>query len=135
MKLLLDTTVLIDVLRNRKGRRELLADMVRGGHTLCTSAMNAAEVYSGLRAGEEVRTEALLDGLEEFEISGRAARAAGKLKGTWSKKGRTVSLADAIVAAIELSSEAPVVRLDSVERQEGVDTLALHRSAAGAVRH
>ena len=34
----------------------------------------------------------------------------------------------AIVAAIELSSEAPVVRVDSVERQEGVDTLALHRS-------
>ena len=40
-----------------------------------------------------------------------------------------------IVAAIELSSEAPVVRLDSVEREEGVDTLALHRSATGAVRH
>jgi quinol monooxygenase YgiN len=28
-----------------------------------------------------------------------------------------------IVAAIELSSEAPVVRVDSVEREEGVDTL------------
>ena len=40
-----------------------------------------------------------------------------------------------IVAAIELSSEAPVVRLDQVEREEGVDTLALHRSATGAVRH
>jgi quinol monooxygenase YgiN len=35
-----------------------------------------------------------------------------------------------IVAAIELSSEAPVVRVDSVEREEGVDTLALHRTAA-----
>ena len=100
MKLLLDTTVLIDVLRNRNGRRELLADIVRTGHTLCTSSMNIAEVYSGLRAGEEVRTEALLDGLEEFEIGGRAARAASKLKMTCSKKGRTVSLADAIVAAI-----------------------------------
>src|SRR5260221_14024279 len=100
MKLLLDTTVLIDVLRNRNGRRELLADIVRTGHTLCTSSMNIAEVYSGLREGEEVRTEALLDGLEEFEIGGRAARAAGKLKMAWSKKGRTVSLADAIVAAI-----------------------------------
>src|SRR6266478_6445447 len=33
-----------------------------------------------------------------------------------------------IVAAIELSNEAPVVRLDSVEREEGVDTLALHRA-------
>jgi quinol monooxygenase YgiN len=35
---------------------------------------------------------------------------------------------NAIVAAIELSSEAPVVRVDTVDRQEGVDTLALHRS-------
>jgi hypothetical protein len=43
---------------------------------------------------------------------------------------------DAIVAAIELSSEAPVVRVDTVEREEGVDTLALHRSVAprGATR-
>jgi len=36
-----------------------------------------------------------------------------------------------IVAAIELSSEAPVVHVDSVEREEGVDTLALHRTASG----
>src|SRR5216684_9070677 len=35
---------------------------------------------------------------------------------------------NAIVAAIELSSEAPVVRIDAVEREEGVDALALHRS-------
>jgi quinol monooxygenase YgiN len=39
-----------------------------------------------------------------------------------------------IVAAIELSSEAPVVRVDSVEREEGVDTLALHRTTAGSTR-
>jgi quinol monooxygenase YgiN len=32
-----------------------------------------------------------------------------------------------IVAAIELSREAPVVRIDVVEREEGVDALALHR--------
>jgi quinol monooxygenase YgiN len=42
---------------------------------------------------------------------------------------------NAIVAAIELSNKAPVVRVDTVEREEGVDTLALHRSVArGAVR-
>jgi hypothetical protein len=34
-----------------------------------------------------------------------------------------------IVAAIELSSKPPVVRIDTVERQEGVDTLGLHRSS------
>jgi quinol monooxygenase YgiN len=32
-----------------------------------------------------------------------------------------------IVAAIELSNAAPIVRVDSVEREEGVETLALHR--------
>jgi quinol monooxygenase YgiN len=42
---------------------------------------------------------------------------------------------NAIVGAIELSSEAPVVRIDTVERQDGVETLGLHRSGAlGDVR-
>jgi quinol monooxygenase YgiN len=41
---------------------------------------------------------------------------------------------NAIVAAIELSSEAPVVRVDTVEREEGVDALSLHRSVSGAPR-
>src|SRR5450631_1912481 len=42
---------------------------------------------------------------------------------------------NAIVAAIDLSSEPPVVRVDAVEREEGVDVLALHRSAIpGAAR-
>jgi quinol monooxygenase YgiN len=36
-----------------------------------------------------------------------------------------------IVAAIELSSEAPVIRVDTVEREEGVDALALHRAGFG----
>jgi len=35
---------------------------------------------------------------------------------------------NAMVVAIELSSEAPVVRIDTVDREEGVKTLALHRS-------
>jgi quinol monooxygenase YgiN len=41
---------------------------------------------------------------------------------------------NAIVAAIELSSEAPVVRVDVVEREEGVEALALHRSVLGDTR-
>jgi quinol monooxygenase YgiN len=40
-----------------------------------------------------------------------------------------------IVAAIELSSEAPVVRVDSVQREEGVHALALHRGPQRAGRH
>src|SRR3954470_9204430 len=39
-----------------------------------------------------------------------------------------------IVAAIELSSEAPVVHVDTIEREEGVDTLALYRKPSGIAR-
>jgi hypothetical protein len=42
--LLLDSSVLIDALRLRAGRREWLADLVRRGDTLATSALNLAEV-------------------------------------------------------------------------------------------
>jgi quinol monooxygenase YgiN len=41
---------------------------------------------------------------------------------------------NAIVAAIELSNEAPVVRVDMVEREEGVDALSLHRSISSQTR-
>src|SRR6266700_7266176 len=99
MKLLLDTTVIIDVLRNRQGRRALLADLVRAGHSLSTSVLNVAEVYSGIRPGEEGKTEAFLEGLDEYELGSGVARAAGELKMRWAKRS-TISLADAIVAAI-----------------------------------
>ena len=102
MNLLLDTTVIIDVLRNRRGRRALLADLVRAGHLLSTSALNVAEIYSGIRPGEEGLTEAFLGGLEEYELGSEVARTSGKLRITWAKKGRTISLADAIVAAIAI---------------------------------
>jgi quinol monooxygenase YgiN len=41
---------------------------------------------------------------------------------------------NAIVAAIELSSEAPVVRVDTLEREEGVDVLALHRGVTSGIQ-
>ncbi len=99
MKLLLDTSILIDVLRLRNQRRELLSDLVRDGHTLSTTTLNIAEIYAGMRPAEEGRTEALLSGLESYELSGSSARLAGRLKNTWARKGHTLALADAIVAA------------------------------------
>ena len=98
MRVVLDTSVLIDVLRSRNRRRELLTEMVRGGHALATTTFNIAELYAGMRPGEETRTEAFLEGLECLELTSTAARLAGKLKNTWAKKGQTLALADTIVA-------------------------------------
>lgn len=102
MILLLDTTVLIDVLRARQNRRVLLADLVAGGHLLATSAINLAEVYAGMQSGEKSKTEAFLVSLECYPMTATIARRAGALKNESAHKGRTLSLADMIVAATAL---------------------------------
>jgi predicted nucleic acid-binding protein len=109
MRLVLDTSVLIDVLRSRNQRRELLAELVRSGHALATTMLNVAEIYAGMRPSEEARTEALLEGLECFELSGTAARLAGKLKNGWAQKGYTLTLADTIVAAIAIERKCDLL--------------------------
>jgi predicted nucleic acid-binding protein len=102
MRLLLDTSVLIDALRLRHRRRELLAELVQAGHTLATTALNVAEVYAGMRPEEAQRTETLLGALDCYDLTGSSGRRAGTLKRRWSKKGRTMALPDMIVAAIGL---------------------------------
>lgn len=99
MRVLLDTSILIDVLRLKNQRREWLGELVRDGHALSTTTLNIAEIYAGMRPSEEVKTEALLSGLEWYELSGPSARLAGRLKNMWARKGHTLTLADAIVAA------------------------------------
>jgi predicted nucleic acid-binding protein len=102
MILLLDTTVLLDALRARQNRRSMLAEIVTQGHLLATSAVNIAEVYAGMRLGEEVRTEAFLASLECYPLTGAIARRAGALKSAWALKGRTLTLPDMMVAATAL---------------------------------
>jgi len=102
MDLLLDTSVLIDTLRSRNGRKELLARLVEEGHRLTTTALNIAEIYAGIRSGEETRTSLLLDSLECYALDWETGKQAGLLKNVWERKGKTVSLPDAIVAAIAI---------------------------------
>ena len=102
MILLLDTTVLVDVLRRRKDRLTLLEELVEMGHRLTTSAMCVAEVYAGMRPGEEVRTQGLLAGVPCYPISMAIAVRAGELKCEWARKGRTLTLTDMMIAATAL---------------------------------
>ena len=102
MRLLVDTSVLIDALRLRRGRRQLLAELVRSGHTLATSALNIAEVFAGMRPEEEANTWRLLNPLECYEVTRPSAELAGRFKRDWARKGRTLTLTDTLIAATAL---------------------------------
>jgi len=109
MNLLLDTSVLIDTLCLRRGRKELLAELVRQGHRLITTSINVAEVYSGMRPEEEQRTIIFLESLECFSLDAGSGEHAGRLKSLWAKKGKTIALPDVIVAAIAIEQACTLV--------------------------
>jgi predicted nucleic acid-binding protein len=107
--LLLDTNVLIDVLRDRNGRADLLKKLARDGYWLMTSTISVAELYAGLRKSEELQTEELLEALECVPVSIEIAQKAGMLRSGLRQIGRTHTLDDMIVAATAFELDCPVL--------------------------
>jgi predicted nucleic acid-binding protein len=102
---LLDTSVIIDALNNKRGRRELLLGLAQQGHLLACCPINVAEVYAGMRPKEEAATEEFLKSLEYYHLTWPVARLAGLLKRDHGRKGTTLTIADATIAAVALVHE------------------------------
>ena len=92
--LLLDTTVIIDALNNKRDRNALLLQLLKENHTLACCPINIAEVYAGMRPKEEPATERLLQSLQLIPITWPVAKLAGELKRDYGKKGKKKSRAD-----------------------------------------
>lgn len=107
--LLLDTSFLIDVLNDRRGRADLMERLIMEQYTLACCAINVAEVYVGMRAPEARKTEALLRQLAYVPIRWEAAKLAGDLKREWARKGKTLTLADMTIAAVCLTESLALV--------------------------
>lgn len=108
-KLLLDTTFLIDVLYDRRGRADLMERLILEHYKLACCAINIAEVYAGLRAAEAQKTETLLRQLAYVPIGWEAAKLAGDLKREWAGKGITLTLTDTTIAAVCLTEGLTLV--------------------------
>lgn len=96
---LLDTTFLIRFLRGEERVVSWMRKKAGEGRRLGCSAVNVAEIYSGMKERERPATEALLGALRCFPVSFEAARQAGEWRGKYRAKGREVSLPDAIIGA------------------------------------
>lgn len=101
----LDTSIIIDALNNKRGRRGLLLDLLKQGHLLACCAINVAEVYAGLRPKEEKATEEFLRSLEYYHITWPVARLAGLLRRDHAKKGVSLSIADTTIAAVAIAHD------------------------------
>ena len=106
---LLDTSVIIDALNGKRGRRDLLLGLVKQGHLLACCPINVTEVYAGMRPKEEAATEAFLRTFEYYHLAWPVARLAGMLKRDYGRKGTTLTVADATIAAVALVHELTLI--------------------------
>lgn len=96
---LLDTSVLIDFLHGKPTPAALLRKLSMSGITLAVSCITVAELYAGMREGEEAVTEELLSSLDCFPVTEEIARRAGQIRATQRRIGRTFALDDMMIAA------------------------------------
>ncbi|MDE3133518.1 MAG: PIN domain-containing protein [Acidobacteriota bacterium] len=108
MSVLLDSTVLIDLLRGRPGTLARLQALRRSGEPPFTTAINVEEIHRGALPAEQVAVEHLFDGLRVAAIG----RAEGVRAGDWRRehaaRGVTLAQADCLIAAAAVSLGVPL---------------------------
>jgi predicted nucleic acid-binding protein len=100
---LLDTTVLIDLLRGRQGARTRITALRAAGDAPYVCAVNVEETVRGLRPREHAPARALFAGLRIVVLGAAEGWQAGQWRRAFASRGRTPAQADCLVAAAALS--------------------------------
>jgi hypothetical protein len=103
MRLVLDTSVLIDHLRGRpRAATALIPGAIARGDELWSSQLVRAEVLAGMREDEEIATRNLLQLISWVDVDEALAEAAGSLGRQFLPAHRGIDAVDLIVAALTL---------------------------------
>jgi predicted nucleic acid-binding protein len=100
---LLDTTVLIDLLRGREGAGARLRDLRARDDVAWVCAVNVEEAVRGLLPGEHASARAFFAGIRVAPLGAREGWQAGEWRGDFARRGKTLAQADCLVAAAALS--------------------------------
>jgi predicted nucleic acid-binding protein len=94
--LLLDTDILINLLRGNAAARDFIEESLEENELLC-SVLSVAEIWAGMHPKEEKATRGLMDSLRIVDISRDVAEKAGTFKG--AARGHSLELDDCLIAA------------------------------------
>jgi predicted nucleic acid-binding protein len=102
---LLDTTVLIDVLRGR-GAAERVLGLRASRDVPFVCAINVEEIWRGIRPGEEDAAARLIDGLRLADLGVAEGQRAGRWRREAAASGVSLSQADCLIAAAAVGAGA-----------------------------
>lgn len=95
--IILDSDVLIWWLRGREDVVRRMKELVEGGYKLYTTPVNVAEIWAGVRAGEERKVERMFEIIEVVKLDVEVGRMAGEYLSRYGKS-HGVELGDALIA-------------------------------------
>ena len=99
MRVVLDSSVVIDQLRDHPRAVKLIADRVRDGDQLWGVVITRAEVLAGMRPAERDATTQLLDVMGWLDIDVDLADDAASMARQYRKSHPGLQLADCLIAA------------------------------------
>jgi predicted nucleic acid-binding protein len=102
-RLVLDTTVLVDLLKDRPGAWRRFDQAELRGDDLWTTPISVEETVRGLRENEIAKARALIDGLLVASIDAAIAWQAGEWRRDYASRGITLKQADCLIAAAALA--------------------------------
>ena len=108
--LLLDTDVIIDILRNKEKTIEQISSLIPG-KMLCCSCISVGEIFAGMHKKEEVLTRQLLDSLIKIPVTEEIAERAGRLK--YTIKSHALQLDDCLIGATALANNLMLLTKNS----------------------
>ena len=105
---LADTDVLIDFLRGT-GQADRIALEIGTGR-LCTTAITAFELWAGSKTPQQAATvTSLLEALTVLPLDISCARRAGEIRRDLEHEGRTIGMADSLIAGIAVERDAILI--------------------------
>lgn len=127
MKILLDTSILIDHIRQKETNQTPLYKLSEGGHEFCISILSHTECYSGKsiweRKNAKEALEAILSNIKILPLDIGVSKKAGEIRAKYS-----VGVGDAVIAATALIHELPIATLNSKDFQKVERVKILPRS-------
>lgn len=108
---LIDTDILIWVLRENGKYVNLLKKLAQKD-SLAISTITIAEIYKNIYPTELLKTERLLNELQNFDVTSTVAKQAGLYWQEYSKNLKNLSLIDCLIAATANMNEAILVSLN-----------------------
>lgn len=131
-RVVIDTDILIDLLRNIPQVVNFISDMERKECLLSTTIINAFELYHGAYKSKKrienlSSTKRLLERLIVLKMGLKSAESAGRVYAELEAKGQPIGLRDAIIGAITLT-EGYILATRNVEHLQKIQGLTLIRA-------